>query len=81
MMSLLLLVGCEHLKKIEVKGEVTGNRYSNSQFTKGKHLITAFYPINENVRVRGRVSQTYVTDHKMDNDKPDYGEVGLEFIF
>lgn len=82
-MTLLLLqsVGCQHLDKIQVKGEVTGTRYSSQQFTRGKHIISATYPLSETVNIKGKVAQPYISDHSMDAGMPDYGETGLEFLF
>jgi hypothetical protein len=77
----LILTGCEHLNKIKVKGEVTGTRYSNQQFTKGKHIISATYPLSETVNIKGKVAQPYISDHSMDVGMPDYGETGLEILF
>lgn len=78
---LLLNAGCEHLNKIQVKGEVTGTKYSNQQFTKGKHIISATYPISETVNIKGKVAQPYISNHSMDAGMPDYGETGLEILF
>ena len=78
---LILFTGCEHLNKIEVKGEVTGTKYSNQQFTKGKHVISARYPLSENVNIKGKMAQPYISQHSMDVGMPDYGETGLEFLF
>jgi len=78
---LLILTGCEHLNKIQIKGEVTGTRYSNQQFTKGKHIISATYPLSETVNIKGKVAQPYISDHSMDVGMPDYGETGLEILF
>jgi hypothetical protein len=78
---LLLNAGCQHLNKIQVKGEVTGTKYSNQQFTKGKHVITATYPLSERVNIKGKVAQPYISNHSMDVGMPDYGETGLEFLF
>lgn len=78
---LLLNAGCEHLNKIQVNGEVTGTKYSNQQFTKGKHIISATYPISETVNIKGKVAQPYISDHSMDAGMPDYGETGLEILF
>jgi hypothetical protein len=77
----LLLTACEHLDKIQVKGEVTGTKYSNQQFTKGKHVITAIYPINERLNIKGKMAQPYISQHSMDVGMPDYGETGLEILF
>jgi len=76
-----LNVGCENLNKIQVKGEVTGTKYSNQQFTKGKHIISATYPISETVNIKGKVAQPYISNHSMDAGMPDYGETGLEILF
>lgn len=78
---LLLNAGCEHLNKIQVKGEVTGTKYSNQQFTKGKHIISATYPISETVNIKGKVAQPYISNHSMDAGMPDYGETGFEILF
>jgi hypothetical protein len=78
---LLLSVGCEHLNKIKVRGEITGTRYSSQQFTRGKHIISATYPISENVNIKGKVAQPYISNHSMDVGMPDYGETGLEILF
>jgi hypothetical protein len=78
---LLLNAGCEHLNKIQVKGEVTGTKYSNQQFTKGKHVISAIYPISERVNIKGKMAQPYISNHSMDVGMPDYGETGLEILF
>ncbi len=78
---LLLNAGCEHLNKIQVKGEVTGTKYSNQQFTKGKHIISATYPISETINIKGKVAQPYISNHSMDVGMPDYGETGLEILF
>ena len=78
---LLLINSCEHLDKIQVKGEVTGTKYSNQQFTKGKHLISATYPISERINIKGKVAQPYISNHSMDVGTTDYGETGLEILF
>jgi hypothetical protein len=78
---LLLINSCEHLDKIQVKGEVTGTKYSNQQFTKGKHLISATYPISERINIKGKVAQPYISNHSMDVGMTDYGETGLEILF
>jgi hypothetical protein len=78
---LLLNAGCQHLDKIQVKGEVTGTKYSNQQFTKGKHVITAIYSLSERVNIKGKVAQPYISNHSMDVGMPDYGETGLEILF
>lgn len=80
--SLLLLnAGCEHLNKIKVRGEITGTRYSSQQFTRGKHIISATYPISETVNIKGKVAQPYISNHSIDAGMPDYGETGLEILF
>ncbi len=76
-----LIVGCEHLSKIEVKGEITGTRYSSQQFTRGKHVISATYPLSETVNIKGKMAQPYISNHSMDAGMPDYGETGLEILF
>ena len=78
---LLLINSCEHIDKIQVRGEVTGTRYSNQQFTKGKHVISAIYPISERVNIKGKMAQPYISQHSMDVGMPDYGETGLEILF
>jgi hypothetical protein len=77
----IFLFGCEHLDKIQVRGEVTGTRYSNQQFTKGKHIISATYSLSERVNIKGKVAQPYISNHSMDVGMPDYGETGLEILF
>jgi len=82
--AILLLLpsaGCKHLDKIQVRGEVTGTRYSSQQFTRGKHIISATYPISETVNIKGKVAQPYISNHSMDVGMPDYGETGLEILF
>lgn len=80
--SLLLLnAGCKHLDKIKVRGEITGTRYSSQQFTRGKHIISAIYPISETVNIKGKVAQPYISNHSVDVGMPDYGETGLEILF
>ena len=78
---LLLINSCEHLDKVQVKGEITGTRYSSQQFTKGKHIISATYPLSERVNIKGKVAQPYISNHSMDVGMPDYGETGLEILF
>jgi len=78
---ILLINSCEHLDKVQVKGEVTGTRYSSQQFTKGKHIISATYPLSERVNIKGKVAQPYISNHSMDVGMPDYGETGLEILF
>ena len=77
----LLITGCEHLSKIQTKGEITGTKYSNQQFIKGKHVITARFPINERLNIKGKMAQPYISQHSMDVGMPDYGETGLEILF
>ena len=77
----VFLCGCEHLNKIQVKGEVTGTRYSNQQSTKGKHVITARYPLSDTVNIKGTVSQQYKTGPLIETELPDYGETSLEILF
>jgi hypothetical protein len=81
MWLLLLNAGCEHLNKIQVKGEVTGTKYSTQQFTKGKHIVSATYPISETVNIKGKVAQPYISNHSVDAGMPDYGETGIEILF
>ena len=78
---LILTNSCEHLEKIEVKGEVTGTKYSNQQFTKGKHVISARYPLSDRVNIKGKMAQPYISNHSIDVGMPDYGETGLEILF
>lgn len=78
---LLLINSCHHLEKIQVKGEITGTKYSNQQFTKGRHIISAIYPISERVNIKSKVAQPYISDHSIDNGRPDYGETGFEILF
>jgi len=78
---ILLINSCEHLDKVQVRGEVTGTKYSSQQFTKGKHVISAIYPISERINVKGKVAQPYISNHSMDIGMPDYGETGLEILF
>jgi len=78
---ILLINSCEHLDKVQVKGEVTGTRYSSQQFTKGKHIISATYPLSKRVNIKGKVAQPYISNHSMDVGMPDYGETGLEILF
>lgn len=81
MMTCLLLTSCEHMNKIQIKGEVTGTKYSNQQFIKGKHVITARYPINERINIKGKMAQPYISQHSVDVGMPDYGETSLEILF
>jgi hypothetical protein len=76
-----IITGCVCFEKIQVKGEVTGSRYSNQQFTKGKHILSATYPINERINIKSKVSQPYISNHSMDIGMPDYGETSLEILF
>jgi hypothetical protein len=78
---ILLINSCEHLDKIQVKGEITGTRYSSQQFTKGKHVISAIYPLSNRVNIKGKVAQPYISNHSIDTGMPDYGETGLEILF
>lgn len=78
---LLLITGCEHFEKIQLKGEITGTKYSNQQFTKGKHIISATYPISENVNIKGKMAQPYISNHSVDIGMPDYGETSIEILF
>lgn len=77
----LLINSCEHLNKLQVKGEVTGTRYSDQEFTKGKHVITARYPLSKTINIKGTVSQQYKTGPLIQAEMPDYGETSLEIIF
>lgn len=85
MKNLLILIffltGCTHLEKIQVRGEITGTKYSNQQFTKGKHVMSAIYPISDRVNIKGKMAQPYISNHSMDVGMPDYGETGLEILF
>ena len=81
MVITLQTLGCQHLHKIQVKGEVTGTRYSSQQFVKGKHIISATYPISDSVNIKGKMAQPYISNHSMDVGMPDYGETGLEILF
>lgn len=80
---LLLLqnVGCQHLNKIQIRGEITGTKYSSQQFTKGKHIMSTIYPISDRVNIKGKVAQPYISHHSIDIGMPDYGETGLEILF
>jgi hypothetical protein len=77
----LLITGCEHLSKIQTKGEITGTKYSNQQFIKGKHLISATYPLSDRINIKSKVAQPYISNHSIDAGMPDYGETGLEILF
>lgn len=81
MLLLLINAGCEHLQKIKVKGETTGTRYSDQSFIKGKHVISARYPISKNMNLKGNVSQQYRTSPLIETELPDYGETSLEILF
>ena len=83
MLTVLILLqsACEHLEKVQVRGEATGTKHSNQPFTKGKHAITATYPISETVNIKGKMSQPYITEHSVDVGMPDYGETSLEILF
>jgi hypothetical protein len=78
---LILLTSCSHLEKIDLNGEVTGTRYSNQQFTKGKHVMSARYPISDSVNIKGKVAQPYIGSHSVDIGMPDYGETSVEILF
>jgi hypothetical protein len=78
---LLLINSCEHLDKIKLNGEVTGTRYSNQQFTKGKHVMSARYPISDTINIKGKVAQPYIGSHSVDIGMPDYGETSVEILF
>lgn len=78
---ILFIIGCEHIDKIQIKGEVTGTKYSNQQFTKGKHIMSATYPLSEKVNIKSKMAQPYISKHSMDVGMPDYGETGLEILF
>ena len=82
--AILLLLpsaGCEHLNEIKVRGEITGTKYSSQQFTKGKHVVSATYPISERINIKGKVAQPYISNHSVDSGMPDYGETGIEILF
>jgi hypothetical protein len=78
---LLLINSCGHLEKIELNGEITGTRYSSQQFTKGKHVMSARYPISDTVNIKGKVAQPYIGSHSVDIGMPDYGETSVEILF
>lgn len=81
---ILLLCGltcCSTFEKIELKGEITGTKYSSQQFTKGRHVISATYPISETINIKSKVAQPYISNHSVDNGRPDYGETGFEILF
>ena len=77
----LLLTACEHLDKIQVKGEITGNKYSHQPFVEGKHVMSATYPISETINIKGKMAQPYIGKHSIDTGMPDYGETSLEILF
>ncbi len=88
MIKILLIIlilffntNCVHLNKIKLEGEITGTKYSNQQFTKGKHIISATYPLSDRVNIKGKVAQPYISNHAIDAGMPDYGETGLEILF
>jgi hypothetical protein len=81
LLLLLQNVGCQHLDKIQIKGEVTGTRYSSQQFIKGKHVMSARYPISDTINIKGKVAQPYIGNHSVDVGTPDYGETSLEILF
>jgi hypothetical protein len=78
---LLLISSCHHLEKIQLKGEITGTKYSSQQFTKGRHIMSATYPISETINIKSKVAQPYISNHSVDNGRPDYGETGFEILF
>jgi hypothetical protein len=78
---LVLLTSCSHLEKIDLNGEVTGTRYSSQQFTKGKHIMSARYPISKTINIKGKVAQPYIGSHSVDIGMPDYGETSVEILF
>lgn len=77
----IFLFGCEHLDKIQVRGEITGTKYSNQPFVEGKHTMSATYPLSDRVNIKGKIAQPYISEHSMDVGMPDYGETGLEILF
>ena len=81
MLLLLQNAGCQHLDKVEVRGEVTGTNYSSQQFIKGRHIISAIYPVSERINIKSKVAQPYISQHSVDVGKPDYGETSLEILF
>lgn len=76
-----MLTNCSHLNKIQINGEITGTKYSNQQFTKGKHIISATYPISETINIKGKMAQPYISNHSVDVGMPDYGETSIEILF
>jgi hypothetical protein len=81
LLILIFLTGCQNLNKIELSGEITGTKYSNQQFTKGKHVMTVRYPLSETLNIKGKVAQPYISDHSVDVGRADYGETSLEILF
>jgi hypothetical protein len=79
--QLLLISSCHNLDKVKVQGEITGTKYSSQQFTKGRHVISATYPISETINIKSKVAQPYISNHSVDNGRPDYGETGFEILF
>lgn len=77
----LSVTGCEHLNKIKVSGEVVGSRYSKDPFAKGKHVITARYPLSNTINIKGTSSQPFTASEKLDAGLPDYGETSVEILF
>jgi len=78
---ILLINSCEHLDKIQVRGEITGTNYSNQPFVKGGHTMSAIYPLSERLNIKGKIAQPYISEHSMDVGMPDYGETSLEILF
>ena len=78
---LLLLGACQNLNKIQVKGEVVGSKCGSSKIIGGKHMITATYPVSENLRIKGKIAQPYIIEQSMDIGLPNYGETSLEILF
>jgi hypothetical protein len=76
-----LLTSCTYLEKIDLNGEITGTRYSSQQFTKGKHVMSARYPISDTINIKGKVAQPYIGSHSVDIGMPDYGETSVEILF
>lgn len=78
---ILFITGCKYLDKIAVTGEITGTRYSSQQFVRGQHVISATYPINKTINIKGKMAQPYISNHSIDIGRPDYGETSLEILF
>lgn len=78
---LIFVSGCENLSKIQVRGEVTGTKYSSQPFVNGKHIISATYPVSERINIKGKVAQPYISEHSVDVGTPDYGETSVEILF